>query len=228
VYTLSSTPAGDDAPAGNHIDTTDHTDPTVGDLIDLEELDWWRRPCAVTDTILLSGDLPVPEADALRQLQVWLRSGVGIIVDCREEYSDEQFVALHAPEVTYIHVGTHDAGGAQDPEWFSTTVRRLREAQAASDAKVVIHCHMGVNRAPSMTLAVLLDEGWDPVDALDAILTARPVAAIAYARSAVRWHHDRLGSPDHVLDRDLERVEEWFTRNGVDAARSIGRIRRSG
>jgi hypothetical protein len=30
------------------------------------------------------------------------------------------------------------------------------------------------------------------------------------------------------LEVDLLRVAEWFDRNGVDAARSIGRIRRSG
>ncbi len=193
-----------------------------------EELDWWRRPGRVGDDLYVSGDLPSGRNRALTQLEVWQDLGIGVIVDCREEYSDEEFVAEHAPEIVYLHVGTHDAGGGQDPEWFERTVRALREIMAAVTGGVMVHCHMGVNRGPSMALAVLLDRGWDPVDALDAILAARPIAAVAYAESALRWHHDRIGSDPIDLEIDLDRVAEWFDRNGVDAARSIGRIRRSG
>ncbi len=193
-----------------------------------EELDWWRRPGRVSDGLYVSGDLPSRIDRALAQLRAWRDLGIGVIVDCREEYSDEELVAEHAPEIVYLHVGTHDAGGGQDPEWFEWTVGALREVTAVGDGSVMVHCHMGVNRGPSMAMAVLLDRGWDPIEALDAILAARPIAAVAYAESALRWHHDRLGSDPDDLEVDLDRVREWFGRNGVDAARSIGRIRSAG
>jgi dual specificity phosphatase 3 len=197
----------------------------VVDRTTREELDWWRQPGRVGDDLYVSGDLPPGRDRALTHLGAWRDLGIGVIVDCREEYSDEEFVAEHAPEIVYLHAGTHDAGGGQDPGWFERTVSALRGVVAAGSGAVMVHCHMGVNRGPSMALAVLLDRGWDPVDALDAILVARPIAAVAYAESALRWHHGRLGSDPIDLEVDLDRVAEWFDRNGVDAARSIGRIR---
>lgn len=200
-------------------------DQAVAGRITHEELDWWRRPGRVGGDLYVSGDLPSTRHRALTQLGAWRDLGIGVIVDCREEYSDEGFVAEHAPEIVYLHVGTHDAGGGQDSQWFQRTIDALREIRAAGSGGVMVHCHMGVNRGPSMALAVLLDQGWDPIDALDAILVARPIAAVAYAESALRWHHGRLGSDPIDLEVDLDRVAEWFDRNGVDAARSIGRIR---
>ena len=54
---------------------------------------------------------------------------------------------------------------------------------------MLAHCHMGINRGPSMGFAILLALGWDAEEALDAIHAARPIAFIAYAEDALRWHH---------------------------------------
>ncbi len=54
---------------------------------------------------------------------------------------------------------------------------------------MLVHCHMGINRGPSMAYACLLVLGWDPIEAMTAIRTARPIAAIGYAEDALDWHH---------------------------------------
>jgi hypothetical protein len=74
--------------------------------------------------------------------------------------------------------------------WFDEGVAFAREA-IESDGVVLAHCHMGINRGPSMGFAILLALGWDAREALDAIHAARPIAFVAYAEDALRWHHTK-------------------------------------
>ena len=87
---------------------------------------------------------------------------------------------------------------------------------------VLTHCHMGINRGPSLGFAVLLALGWDAVDALDAIRRVRPIAYIAYAEDALRWHHQE--DPD-ALERDLRRLEQWRREHDLDVE-SVIRLKR--
>jgi hypothetical protein len=80
---------------------------------------------------------------------------------------------------------------------------------------------MGINRGPSMGFAVLLALGWDAVDALDAIHAARPIAFLAYAEDALRWHH---GASSAALQEDLRRLGRWREKNDLrlrDVMRAI-------
>ena len=97
-------------------------------------------------------------------------------------------------DLEYLHLGIDDAGQRVPDEWFDEGVRFALEAVEAGGV-VLAHCHMGINRGPSMGFAVLLALGWDAVEALDAIHAARPIAFLAYAEDALRWHHDE-GSPE--------------------------------
>lgn len=188
--------------------------------------DLHRTPCPVGDRLILCGDLHPDEATAIEQLDQWVSLGVRGIIDCREEWSDEELVARLAPGVAYIHVGTHDHGGSQPHSWFDRGVTGARAVlDADPEAKVLAHCHMGVNRGPSMALAILLDLGWDPIEALDAIRAARPIAAVAYATDAVHWHLRRRGARAAVIVAAVEAVNAWTLANEIDTAAVIGRIR---
>ncbi len=186
---------------------------------------WWRRLCPVTDQVLLCGDLPADERRAVEQLLDWLDGGVTHILDVRGEHSDESFVAELAPHLTYLWLGVDDHGGNQDHDWFETGVALALDALADPTARVVVHCHMGINRGPSMAFALLLAQGRDPVEALDAIRTSRPIAAVLYAEDAVSWWHARKGSPAGVAAFDRARVQQWFVDNRVDPRTAIRRIR---
>ena len=94
--------------------------------------------------------------------------GVRHIVALRGEANDTVDVARVAPHIEYVWLGTHDAGGDQDFSWFDDGVAAVTGALADPDARGVVHCHMGVNRAPSMAYAALLRLGHGIEEGLDA------------------------------------------------------------
>ena len=181
----------------------------------------------VTDRLAVGGDLAADDVTAVSQLQHLVRRGVSHIIDARSEWSDEAFVAAHAPQVAYLHHGLEDAGQRVPASWFHTGVDFALHALADPDAVVLTHCHMGINRGPSLGFAVLLALGWDAVDALAAIRSVRPIAYIDYAEDAVRWHHEVSGSAPQGLRRDLRRVATWRAQNRLDVAAVIRGIRQT-
>ncbi len=182
----------------------------------------------VTRHLLVGGDLDTADEEhASEQLRELLDAGVTHVVDARIEWSDEQWVAERAPEVGYLQHGMDDAGQRVPGEWFDTAVDW---SVAAIDAggTVLTHCHMGVNRGPSLGFAVLLAQGWDPIEALDAIRTARPIAWVAYAEDALRWSHERNGTSEREREGDLLRLERWRAQNQLDLAEVIRQKRQQG
>ena len=187
---------------------------------------WWRELCWVTDQICVTGDLSSDRLEALKQLDGWVEAGITHIADVRAEWSDEEFVNHYAPHMTYLYFPTHDNGGMQSDQWFDHAVNGIVNALAENPQhKVLIHCHMGVNRAPTLALAVLLQLGWNACDAMEQIRTTRPIAAILYAVQAVDWHSRRIGLGDEQRQDRLNQVGQWLTENRVDVRWIISRIR---
>jgi predicted protein tyrosine phosphatase len=127
--------------------------------------------------------------------------------------------------LTHAHVGTADRAEAVDHAWFDAGVAAARRLLAERDGRLLVHCHMGVNRGPSMAYAVLLDAGWDPVAAIEAIRRARPIAAVGHAGAALRWHLDRSGASDAERWSARRRLGRWRADHPVDGRRIAGRIR---
>lgn len=178
----------------------------------------------VTETLLVGGDLDsFSEELARRQLAELVEVGVTHIVDVRVEWSDEGFVRELAPALSYLHLGVDDAGQLIPAEWFALGVASALEA-LESGGTVLVHCHMGINRGPSLGFAVLLALGWDPVDALTAIRGAREIANIAYAHDALAWFHgSKAGTagPHLALEADLERLARWRRDHELDVVEVI-------
>jgi protein-tyrosine phosphatase len=186
---------------------------------------WHRRICPVTDWLLISGDLPSRPVDAYKKLHEWIEAGVTDIVDVRGEWSDARLVERIAPHIRYHYLGTHDDGTEQDDEWFRSGIAALQIAQQNVNSVMMVHCHMGVNRGPSMAFAFLLEQGWDPLEALTAIRRARPIAGIIYAPDAVRALTPELTARGLDVTHVTEQVEQWFHSNDIDVATIIRRIR---
>lgn len=184
-----------------------------------------RRLCAVTDRLLVSGDLPTEPEQALSQLKEWVDAGVTHVVDCRLEWSDEEFVLAHAPQIDYTWLGTDDDGEGQSYDWFDAGVECVTSALSTPNARVLVHCHMGINRGPSMAFAALLATGSEPVAALDAIRTARPIAALLYAQDALAWWHARTNAPALVRLEQRNAVTDWMNDHQIDIDTAIRRIR---
>lgn len=67
--------------------------------------------------------------------------------------------------------------------------------------------------------------GWDAVEALDAIRTARPIAGLGYVDDALDWWSRRNGVSDTERYRQRRRVAAWKVANHLDVAAVIRRIR---
>ncbi|KQT93870.1 hypothetical protein ASG49_02590 [Marmoricola sp. Leaf446] len=182
----------------------------------------------VTDRLLVGGDLDTRDHRlAATQLRELLDAGLTHVVDARVEWSDEEWVHQLAPQVGYLHHGMDDAGQRVPGAWFDRGVTWAQEA-IDQGGVVLTHCHMGINRGPSLGFAVLLAQGWDPVQALDRIRAVRPIAWVAYAEEALRWHHDRAGSSPAELEADRRRLADWRATHELDLAAVIRRKRAQG
>lgn len=177
----------------------------------------------VTERLAVGGDLSQDVHKAVEQLVELEDLGITHVVDCRLEWSDMDFFAEAQSDISYLHHGMDDAGQNVPAAWFDTAIGWIE--QAGPDAVVLTHCHMGINRGPSLGFAVLLHEGWDPVEAIEAIRFARPIANVWYAGDALLWHHGRLGTDPA---EDLRRLERWRDDNPLDVVRLIRAQRAAG
>ena len=187
---------------------------------------WHRLPCQVLTLdgqpsgLWLGGDLDDDDLVARAQLDEWVHLGVEHIVDCREERSDHELVHGIAPWVRYTHVGVDDHGGHQRDEWFEEGVEAAL-ATLVDGGFVYVHCHMGINRGPSMAFAVLLALGWGIREALDALIAARPIVGVIYAADAVRWFGTRNGWDGNEIDRGIGTVRAWHVEQDIDIEKVI-------
>jgi len=184
---------------------------------------WHRRLGVLTDQIIISGDLSEVPAEAGKQVDQWERVGITHVLDARSEWSDKELVADLSPGIVYGWIPTDDYGGPQPDGWFDDGVAFATEALIEPDAVVLVHCHMGINRGPSMAYRILLELGWDPIEALDAIRKARPIADIVYAGDALDHFHRRGDVPTELRIDDLDRLEAWkrgYSTTGLHRMRS--------
>lgn len=182
----------------------------------------------VTDRLFTGGDLPLHRGPAavLADLDEVVAAGVTHVVDNRIEWSDEVTYRVAAPQIAYLHNGQDDRGQRMPDSWFDRGVDFALDALATPGTAVLAHCHMGINRGPSMALAIMLALGDDPVDALAAIRAARPIAAVAYSEDALDWWHRRNGVSALRARRELAAVRSWHRENRIDVPRIVRRIRR--
>lgn len=176
--------------------------------------------------LAVGGDLDeISRHRARAQLDELVCHGITHILDLRIEYSDEELVAALAPSISYLHLGVDDAGQRLPGEWFDAGIRWLNDAMAHPDTKALVHCHMGINRAPSMAFAYLLNQGHSVRDALDTIRRARSIAVIDYAADALDWHHTRTGASASRRASDQAALDAWRADNLIDMEQTIRGVR---
>jgi len=181
----------------------------------------------ITDRIWTGGDLPSERGTEamLADLADIRAAGITHIIDNRIEWSDEEFVARRAPGLRYTWNGQDDAGQAMPATWFDTGVFAAVETLAQPTGGVLVHCHMGINRGPSMALAILLALDWDVVEALDDVRDARPIAAMGYSRDALDWWLDVSGAEDRVRRQQRAARVAWHRAHPLDVVRIIRQVR---
>jgi hypothetical protein len=187
----------------------------------------WRQICWVSRSLAVSGDLSYNREAARIQLSEWEAAGITDVFDMRGEADDTQFIHENS-SITSHWFGVDDNGGKRDDAWFESVRDMAYEVlnDFSRDRKILVHCHMGVNRGPSALFAIMLATGWESLEALRAIRDVRPIAGIIYAPDAISWwarvelQHDE----DDVAEK-VQEVRAWLDRNPLDLVyviRSIG------
>ena len=187
----------------------------------------WRQICWVSRSLAVSGDLSYNREAARIQLSEWEAAGITDVFDMRGEADDTQFIHDNS-SITSHWFGVDDNGGKRDDAWFESVRDMAYEVlnDFSRDRKILVHCHMGVNRGPSALFAIMLATGWESLEALRAIRDVRPIAGIIYAPDAISWwarvelQHDE----DDVAEK-VQEVRAWLDRNPLDLGyviRSIG------
>jgi dual specificity phosphatase 3 len=175
----------------------------------------WANAHRVTGFLYVGGSLRSGDADpdtVLRELRG--QHGVTHILDCRTETSDARLVAAIAPEVVYHQAGTEDEADGTAEGWFDSGVAFAREALKVPGSVLLAHCALGQTRGPSMAYAVLLDQGYDPGEALLMITQARPQAKAHYAEHALDWHLTRTGASEAERRAAFESLRAARGRTG--------------
>lgn len=176
--------------------------------------------------VATGADLPYRDEDARVRLAGWVAAGITHVIDNRIEADDEDFVAVYAPGIAYLHNPADDAGQRMPDSWFDRGVAFALDALARPGTAVLSHCHMGINRGPSLAYAILLALGTDPVEAVDTLRRNRPVANVWYAEDALDWWHRRNGTPGAGRHSDRRRLAAWRAAHPLDVVRIIAERRR--
>ena len=179
----------------------------------------------VTDRIAVGGDLAPAFRIARQQLQDLQDAGITHIADLRDEWNDEELVKFWAPEIEYLYHPVEDAGQRIPADWFERLNDWVTDALSDPDARVLVHCHMGVNRAPSPAFALLLAQGVPVRRALSAIRGRRDVAVIDYADDALDWYLARTGADRYARAGARRSLTMWRRANQIDKLSVIRQIR---
>jgi protein-tyrosine phosphatase len=127
-----------------------------------------RRP----DAVRVIPGLWMGSAASIRQGARLARDGIDCVVDLREEGAN---VLKWPPQILISHIPLVDHG--------TPTIDALRGAAAmVSDLvkqghEVLVHCHAGVERTPTVVCAALVVMGWSLTEAYQRVLEVRPDAA---------------------------------------------------
>ncbi len=178
----------------------------------------------VAERLLVGGDLDLFDNDkAARQRDELVELGVTHVVDCRIEWDDA--AAWRGTSAAYTRAPIDDAGQRVPAAWFEDQVGRILGWLDDPDAVVLTHCHMGVNRGPSLGFAVLLGLGQEPVEAMRALQQARPIAYAYYAEDAVEWWIERQGLGPDEADAHREALAKYREDQRLDVVHVIADIR---
>jgi predicted protein tyrosine phosphatase len=112
----------------------------------------------LTEHVAVGGCFPIERAAHLAE-----EHGIRAIVDLREEDRDDE-EQLRAAGIDFLHLPTPDLEPAS-MAMLERGVDFVRRHIAAGEP-VLIHCQHGIGRSALLALCVLVDQGWDPLDAL--------------------------------------------------------------
>ena len=125
----------------------------------------------LTDRLALGGAFAPEEAGDLAK-----QHGISAVVDLRAEDRDDEEL-LRAAGIELLHLPTPDLLAASHTH-LEQGVAFVRERLARGE-KVLIHCQHGIGRSALLALCVMVDLGFEPLDALRHAKDRREVVSLS-------------------------------------------------
>lgn len=152
--------------------------------------------------IWTGGDLAYLYDQAAAQVaEIVNDAGITTVIDVRKEAQDHE-VWEQVPTVTYLTFPVADKGFTLPKEFWKDGIAAVSEA-FDRPGDILIHCHMGVNRAPSLAALALIELcDLQPEKAFDHVHRCRPLATCLYLPNGMK--HMGFG-PGHC-----QRVKEYI------------------
>ena len=112
----------------------------------------------ITPTLAVGGRLTDAELERLRKDQA-----IAAVVDLRSEALDDVEI-LRRQDIAFLHLPIEDHA-AVPPIVLDTGVAFLSRHVTAG-YRALVHCEHGIGRSATLALAVLVEQGFSPLDAL--------------------------------------------------------------
>lgn len=154
--------------------------------------DWQPDISWLTDQLAVGGCFPMERAANLAE-----DHRIRAIIDLRGEDRDDEHM-LRAAGIDFLHLPTQDLEAAT-AEMLEQGVRFARRYLDRGEG-VLIHCQHGIGRSPLLALCVLVDFGWEPLDALERAKECRAVVSPSRSQYEgwAKWlEHRGKAAPDY-------------------------------
>jgi protein-tyrosine phosphatase len=145
-------------------------------------MNWWDRTFGAVDAVEVIPGLRMGAAPNRHGARRLAHSGVTHAIDLRGR--EGAAVATVWPEDVFTHsypLEEYEAPELSELQQVSSDVASL----IAHGEVVYIHCRAGIQRAPTVACAVLMQMGWPLADAYRVVSSRRAVAAMSEEQLAV-------------------------------------------
>ena len=177
----------------------------------------------INDLLFVGGD-PVYSTSLDEDIAV-LNAQVDLIIDCRskgEVGHESDWGNLENLDVPVLHIPMYDdLRNDNSPQDF-LNAKAIVERDYPNAKSFFIHCHMGVNRGPSMALFFLIDVfGMSAKAGFELLRELRPGCGIAYAEQAVAA---ALTLADGQVDADINKwiqfEDDYWTPEALESVKN--------
>ena len=159
-------------------------------------MSWWSRNFGGMDAVEVIPGLQMGAAPSRRAARRLAHAGVTHAIDLRGR-EDAVAVAIW-PEDVFTHsypLEEYEAPDIAELQQVSGDVASL----IAQGEVIYLHCRAGIQRAPTVACAVLMQMGWSLADAYRVVSSRRAVAAMSEEQLAVlRQFGELIGRPPSV------------------------------
>ena len=153
---------------------------------------WEPNLSWITEHLAVGGRFPVERAETMAH-----HLAIRAVVDLRSEACDDE-ILLQRHGISLLHLPTDDHHAVSQP-MLEDGVTFVRPCLDRGE-RVLIHCEHGIGRSATLALCVLVERGYEPLEALEisktrrALISPSPAQYHAWTAWLARFGRERRAS----------------------------------